>query len=107
MTVAQAQAHARLEKAVPPAGGTVASSPGEIRLTFSEGVEPKLSGIVLTDAGGRKVATGKPAADPKDKAELIVPLPRPLAPGTYKVAWLAISVDTHKTEGTFTFTVKP
>ena len=92
---------------MPPAGGTVASSPSEIRLTFSEGVEPALSGIVLTDAAGKKVATGKPAADPKDKAELVVPLPQPLAPGTYKVAWHAVSVDTHKTEGTFSFTVKP
>ncbi len=35
-------AHAQLEKATPPVGGTVASAT-EIRLTFSEGVEPKFS----------------------------------------------------------------
>jgi hypothetical protein len=101
------QAHARLEKAVPPVGGTVASSPNEIRLTFSEGVEPKFSGIVLTDAAGKKVATGKPATDPKDAAQLVVPVPQPLLPGVYTVRWHAVATDTHKTEGTFAFTVKP
>ena len=98
-------AHAELEKADPPAGGTVAASPGEIRLDFSEGVEPALSGIVLTDAAGKKVAAGKPA--PKKDTELVVPLPHPLAAGAYTVKWHAVAVDSHKTQGTFTFTVKP
>ena len=41
-------AHAQLEKATPAVGGTVAS-PSEIRLEFSEGVEPKFSKISATD----------------------------------------------------------
>lgn len=106
-TATEARAHAHLEKAVPPAGGTVATSPGEIRLTFSEGVEPALSGIVLTDAGGKRIATGKPTVGPDNEAELVVPLPQPLAPSVYKLAWHAVSVDSHKTQGTFSFTVKP
>ncbi|MDE1974119.1 MAG: copper resistance protein CopC, partial [Hyphomicrobiales bacterium] len=28
-----------------------------------------------------------------------------LKPGSYRVRWRALSVDTHKTEGSFTFTV--
>ena len=32
---------------------------------------------------------------------------KPLSPGIYSVAWHVTSVDTHKTEGHFTFTVKP
>jgi copper resistance protein C len=28
-----------------------------------------------------------------------------LSPGTYRVRWHALSVDTHKTEGSFTFRV--
>jgi methionine-rich copper-binding protein CopC len=30
-----------------------------------------------------------------------------LPPGTYKVVWRVLSVDTHVTTGTFTFTVAP
>jgi methionine-rich copper-binding protein CopC len=30
-----------------------------------------------------------------------------LAPGTYRVMWRVISVDTHQTEGAFTFTIGP
>jgi methionine-rich copper-binding protein CopC len=30
---------------------------------------------------------------------------KPLRPGTYKVSWRVLSVDTHTTEGTFTFRV--
>jgi methionine-rich copper-binding protein CopC len=30
-----------------------------------------------------------------------------LAPGDYSVEWHVTSVDTHKTEGHFTFTVRP
>jgi methionine-rich copper-binding protein CopC len=35
-----------------------------------------------------------------------VPL-RPLAPGQYNVRWRVLSVDTHKTEGSFGFEVRP
>jgi methionine-rich copper-binding protein CopC len=35
-----------------------------------------------------------------------VPL-KALRPGTYRVSWHAVSIDTHRTEGAFTFTVKP
>jgi hypothetical protein len=31
----------------------------------------------------------------------------PLTPGTYRVSWRVVSVDTHPTEGNFTFTIKP
>ena len=106
LPTAEAHAHARLESTVPPMGDTVAASPNEIRLTFSEGVEPALTGITLT-AAGKKVATGKAAVDPKNAAVLVVPLPQPLAPGTYKVAWHAVATDSHKTTGTFSFTIKP
>ena len=30
-----------------------------------------------------------------------------LPPGTYLVSWHVVSVDTHPTEGTFTFDIKP
>jgi|SRR5271157_4320589 len=98
-------AHAQLQKATPPVGGTVAS-PAEIRLEFSEGVEPKFSGVTVTAEGGGAAALGAPLVEAGHQNVLIVPLTRPLAPGVYTVKWRAVSVDTHHTQGAFEFTVK-
>ena len=102
---AQAFAHAELEKATPPVGGTVAP-PSEIRLEFSEGVEPKFTGVTLTSASGASVAVGPAKIAAGNAAVLIVPIAKPLAPGVYTVRWHAVSVDTHHTQGNFEFTVK-
>ena len=101
----EAFAHAQLEKATPPVGGTV-SPPSEIRLEFSEGVEPKFSKVSLTGPGGTAVPLGAAKTEPSNQAVLIVPIANALAPGAYKVHWQAVSVDTHHTQGTFEFTVK-
>lgn len=98
-------AHAQLQKASPPVGGTV-SPPSEIRLTFSEGVEPKFTKISVTGPGGA-VPLGAAKTESGNQAVLIVPITKGLAAGVYKVHWQAVSVDTHHTQGTFEFTVKP
>ena len=99
-------AHAKLEKATPAAGGTVASA-SEIRLTFSEGVEPKFSKVTLTGPGGAAVLLGPAKTEAGDHAVLIAPIAKALSAGVYTVRWQAVSVDTHHTQGTFQFTVKP
>ena len=99
-------AHAFLNQAIPPVGGTVAASPKEIRLTFSEGIEPRFSGIDLATGDGRTVATGAAAVDPGNDTQLVLVLP-PLAPGRYRVRWHVVSVDTHRTEGEYSFAVAP
>ncbi len=99
-------AHARLDKAAPPVGGAVAA-PSEIRLTFSEGVEPKFSKISLTGPGGAEVALGAATTEAGNPAMLIAPITTALKPGAYIVRWRAVSVDTHHTKGAFQFTVKP
>ena len=101
-----AHAHARLVKATPAAGGTVASA-SEIRLNFSEGVEPLFSGVTLTAADGSKAPLGRPKVEGGDRSILVAPIAKPLAPGAYIVHWRAVSVDTHHTQGDFSFTVKP
>jgi copper resistance protein C len=98
-------AHAQLEKATPAVGGTVVSA-SEIRLEFSEGVEAKFSKVSLSGPGGA-VALGAAKTESGNQAVLIVPIAKPLAAGDYKVHWQAVSVDTHHTQGTFDFTVKP
>ena len=98
-------AHAQLQKATPAVGGTV-SSPSEIRLEFSEGVEPKFSGVTLTAADGASIPLGAAKVEAGHNGVLIVPIGKTLPPGTYAVHWRAVSVDTHHTQGTFGFTVK-
>jgi hypothetical protein len=98
-------AHAQLEKATPAVGATVASA-SEIRLEFSEGVEPKFTKVSLRGPGGA-VSLGPAKTESGNQAVLIVPIAKPLPAGAYKVHWQAVSVDTHHTQGTFEFTVKP
>jgi hypothetical protein len=101
-----ASAHAFLERASPPVGSEVRASPPELSITFTEGVEPLFSTIDLRNASGAPVAIGKPHTASGNNRRLIVELPK-LSPGTYTVTWHVTSVDTHKTEGKFTFTVVP
>ena len=105
LVATHAFAHAQLEKASPPVGGTVASA-SEIRLTFSEGVELKFTKVSVTGPAGA-VPLGAAKTESGDQAVLIVPITKGLAAGVYKVHWQAVSVDTHHTQGTFEFTVKP
>jgi copper resistance protein C len=43
--------------------------------------------------------------DPADRKQLVVPLPSPLIAGRYKVAWHAVSEDTHRVKGEYSFEV--
>lgn len=104
LAASEAFAHAQLERATPPVGGTV-TAPKEIRLEFSEGVEPKFTGVTLTSSGGVSVPVGRARTEVGNAAVLIVPIDRSLSPGVYTVRWHAVSVDTHHTQGDFQFTV--
>lgn len=99
-----AHAHPAL-KAADPAQDATVSSPKEIRLIFTEDLVFKFSGLTVKDQSGRPVETASPTIDPNQKSQLIVPIPKPLAPGMYDVEWHAVSVDTHKVNGRFSFKV--
>ena len=99
-------AHAHLRSATPAVDGTVSTSPSDIAITYSEGVEPKFSTIEVQDATGKRVDKNDPHTATGDNKILSVGLPA-LPPGVYKVIWHATAVDTHKTDGTFSFTIKP
>ena len=101
-----ALAHAQLRQADPPVGGTVHSSPAQVELIFSEAVEPRFSAVTVQDAAGAPIDRHDLHVASGDARHLAVSL-GVLPPGTYKVVWHATSVDTHKTEGAFTFTVAP
>jgi methionine-rich copper-binding protein CopC len=99
-------AHAFLDHAAPPVGGIIAKVPAEVRLFFSEAIEPRFSGIELMAVDGDLVRAGPARVDTGDRRQLVLPLPT-LPPGRYRVSWHVVSVDTHRTEGDFIFEIKP
>jgi methionine-rich copper-binding protein CopC len=101
---AQVEAHAFLRDAQPSAGSTVQTSPSGVAIRFTENVEPAFSSIQVFDASGKEVDKRDVHLDRSDRALLHVSLPR-LPAGIYKVVWRVVSVDTHVTNGNFTFRV--
>ncbi len=97
-------AHAHLRSAAPAVDSTVTQAPRDVTITFSEGVEPLFSTIEVTAADAKRVDQGKPHLVAGDDKRLAIDLAA-LTPGTYTVTWHATSVDTHKTEGTYHFTL--
>ena len=97
-------AHALLVGTDPPAGATLVSSPRQIRLEFSEQIEPEFNGIGLYDSAGIRVDSGRAAVDPQNVRVLVAPVSN-LSRGIYTVSWHAISADGHPIEGAFGFGV--
>ncbi len=105
LTVPAVFAHAFLDHAVPGVGLTVTGPVREIRLYYTQGVVTAFSHVHIASAAGAVIQTGKLVNDPSDQQTVIVRLGRVLGPGTYSLSWQVTSVDTHVTQGTFTFTV--
>lgn len=100
-----ADAHAFLVKSDPAVGATVAAAK-TLRLEFSEALELAFSGIDVTNGSGGAVPARNVRLDSNDRKVLLADMP-PLQPGAYRLKWHVVSVDTHRTEGDFAFSVKP
>jgi len=77
-----------------------------VRIWFTEAIEPRFSSIQVFDATGKQVDKKDTHSDPSNRSLLQVSLPR-LGPGSYKVVWRVVSLDTHVTKGDFRFQVAP
>ena len=104
-TPAVASAHAFPTTATPAVGSTIKTAPTEVRINFTEGVEPKFSSITVMDAQGSRVDDGPVHLEQGD-THLAIGL-KPLAPGKYTVSWYVTATDTHHTQGKFAFTIAP
>jgi methionine-rich copper-binding protein CopC len=100
---APASAHAFLDHAAPPVGSSVQTAPRELSLWFTEKLESAFSGVTVTDAQGHMVS-GKAHVDAHDRMLMRVPF-KAAGPGSYRVSWHVLSVDTHKTSGNYRFTI--
>ena len=101
-----AHAHAFLDHASPAVGSTVPAAPAAVTIWFTQNLEPAFSNVAVTNAAGQRVDAGNAQIPPGHPDQLQIGL-RPLPAGTYTVTWHVVSVDTHPTQGTFTFDVRP
>ena len=103
LATGEATAHAFLDHAEPRVGNTVATAPHEVTLWFTQKLEPAFSTVTVTNTAGQRVDAGKTRVS---GSQMSVAL-RSTGPGTYHVTWHVLSVDTHTSEGNFTFKVGP
>jgi len=99
-----ASAHAFLDHASPAVGSTVHAPPAQVKLWFTQKLEPAFSTAQVLDSTGKRVDRADARVDDGDSTVLTVSLPE-LAPGRYRVKWRVLSVDTHVTEGDYSFDV--
>jgi len=98
-----AAAHAVLEITAPQQGSQVSSAPNSVFLRFSEAVGINERSIVVIDAQGHRVDTGRPVHPQGTATGVEVGLRRPLPKASYTVVWHVVSADSHPVSGTFTF----
>ena len=98
--------HAFLDRAEPRVGSTVRTAPSQVRVWFTENLEPAFSTLEVWNQDGKRVDGGPAEVSAASPTMLQVSL-KTLGPGTYRVKWWVLSVDTHVTEGNFTFRVAP
>jgi methionine-rich copper-binding protein CopC len=100
-----ASAHAKLVSSS-PAQNAVGAAPKQIVLKFSEKLQPKFSGVAVTMPQMNDMAVAARTGVAKDGVTLVVTPAKPLMPGAYAVKWHAVTADTHRMEGQFSFTVR-
>jgi copper resistance protein C len=101
LVMGKAVAHAFLDHAEPRVGNKVATPPREVTLWFTQKLEPAFSSVMVTNAAGQRVDTGKARVSGNQMSVSL----RPGGTGTYHVTWRVLSVDTHTTDGSFNFQV--
>ena len=103
LTTTTAWAHAHL-KSAEPAANSVVSSPASLSLSFSEALEVKFSGVKLNNADKQDIALGEATLSNGGKTLIVKPA-QALPAGSYKLEWHVLSVDGHKTNGAYSFSV--
>ena len=103
--IGAAHAHAFLDHSDPRVGNTV-KSPRIVSLWFTQNLESAFSTIDVLNSSGASMNAGRALVDSRDRKLLRVAV-KALPPGTYTVRWHVLSMDTHTTDGSFTFHVGP
>lgn len=101
--VGPVHAHANLAGSAPSANASLTESPEEIRLWFTEPLEPSFSRFTVRDSSGTLVPMLESQVDPTNAYQLVMQL-GDLPDGLYTVDWrVTSSADGHPSQGSFTF----
>lgn len=105
LLAAPASAHANLARSSPGANETLTESPTEIRLWFTEPLEPDYSRITLLDMNGDTISPAPSSVDPEDAHQMTLAVDD-LPDGVYTVSWRSLSTtDGHLAQGSYAFGV--
>jgi copper transport protein len=98
-------AHANLSRAIPFPNAVLNTPPTEIRLWFTEPLEPDFSRIFLRDREGNILQTPPSTVDANDPYQLYLQ-PGNLPNGLYTVVFRVVSAaDGHPTQGSYAFII--
>ncbi len=102
--MATASAHSFPEQETPSAGATITEAPGQVTIKYDAPIEKLFASLEVLNSAGQNMATG-PAEVSSDGWKLSVPVNK-LQPGEYTVQWRVVCIDTHHTQGSYSFTVE-
>lgn len=112
MLAGAAQAHTKVVTSMPAANTAVAPT-NMINVTFNEAAVPTFSGadVVMTTMPHMVMKnpmkmTGLKPTWSADGKTITLSAGRPFPKGTYQVTWHAVGADTHRTQGSYSFSVK-
>jgi methionine-rich copper-binding protein CopC len=98
-----ARAHSFPQEQHPSAGQTLSAPPSEIRIKFDAPIEQLFAKLQVLDSSGKDHAVGAPQVS-SGGIELTAKVDA-LQPGEYTVKWAVVCIDTHHTEGSYSFTI--
>jgi methionine-rich copper-binding protein CopC len=84
-------AHAELSKSEPPNGGTLATTPAQLTLYFSQNLVANQSWVAIRDAAGGDIQLAV-TVDASDRKVMRAMTPV-LQPGVYTIRWQSLSAD--------------
>jgi copper resistance protein C len=102
--VTAASAHSFPEQETPAAGATLTEPPAQVIIKYDAPIEKLFASLEVLNSTGQNVAVGQPEVSP-DGWKLSVPVNK-LPPGEYTVQWRVVCIDTHHTQGSYSFTVE-
>jgi copper resistance protein C len=105
LTAGSAAAHAVLQRAEPRVESRLKRSPEEVKLYFTERLEPAYSSVRVINDRGERVDRRDGHVDRANPTLLRATLPT-LPSGTYQVLWRVLAIDADVTEGGFTFRIE-
>jgi methionine-rich copper-binding protein CopC len=101
---APASAHSFPDQESPPAGATLSEPPSQVTIKYDAPIEKLFASLEVLNSAGQNEAAGKPEVSP-DGWKLSV-LVNKLPSGEYTVQWRVVCIDTHHTQGSYSFTVE-